>query len=238
MAATNSNPTGSSTPVISVTTDNIGAAPLDPSTNGGDALYPKGIPEPKGTGPLEVERAREGANTDPTAGSGVEGEVAVWESRYSWRNFIGRALARGLLSVAWLALAIYTWGQHHQEIATLAWIALGVVVILWLGLILRMIQAHYSHYYRLTNRRLFVSTGVINRRRDMMELLRVKDVFTRQQSLMERWLGLGTVVVVPGEKELPTFYVTGVDDPKQVMDLIWHHARAERDQRSVKVDSI
>ena len=45
-------------------------------------------------------------------------------------------------------------------------------------------------------------------------------------------------MVVPTEKELPTFYVAGVDDPKQVMDLIWHHARSERDQRSVKVDSI
>jgi len=238
MAATNPNPIGSSSPVISVTTDNLGTAPPDSSTNAGDALYPRGIPEPKGTGPLEEERAREGENTDPTAGTGVEGEVAVWEARYSKRNFIGRALARGLLTVAWIALAYYTWGRNHNELATLTWIALGVVVILWVALIFRMIQAHYSHYYRLTNRRLFVSTGMINRRRDMMELLRVKDVFTRQQSLMERWLGLGTVVVVPGEKELPTFYVAGVDDPKQVMDLIWHHARAERDQRSVKVDSI
>ena len=110
--------------------------------------------------------------------------------------------------------------------------------LLWVGLVCRMIQAHYSHYYRLTNRRLFVSTGIVNRRRDMMELLRVKDVFTRQQSLLDRWLGLGTVVVVPDEKDLPTFYLAGVDDPKQVMDLIWHHARAERDQRSVKVDSV
>ncbi len=101
-----------------------------------------------------------------------------------------------------------------------------------------MVQAHYSHYYRLTNRRLFVSTGVFNRRRDMMELLRVKDVFTRQQSLAERWLGLGTVVVEPNDKSLPTFYLAGVDDPKEVMDLIWHHARAERDHRSVKIDSV
>ena len=79
---------------------------------------------------------------------------------------------------------------------------------------------------------------MFNRRRDMMELLTVKDVFTRQQSLLERWMSLGTVVVVPNEKDLPTFYIAGVDDPKGVMDLIWHHARVEREGRAVEVDSI
>ena len=71
-----------------------------------------------------------------------------------------------------------------------------------------------------------------------MELLRVKDVFTRQLTLMERILGLGTVVVAPTEKDIPTLLLAGVTEPKRLMDLIWHHARAERDQRSVKVDSI
>ena len=92
----------------------------------------------------------------------------------------------------------------------------------------RIIKAGYGHYYRLTTRRLFVSTGLMHRRRDQMELLRVKDVFTRQ-TLVERWLSLGTVVVVSNEKELPTFYLAGVNDPKRVMDLVWHCARAERE---------
>jgi len=140
--------------------------------------------------------------------------------------------------LAWVALAINTWGMGHENHATLTWAAGIVVGVMWLALIFRMIQARYSHFYRLTNRRLFVSTGLWNRRRDMMELLSIKDVFTRQQSLFERWLGLGTVVVVPNEKDIPTFYLPGVDDPREVMDLIWHQARSERDQRTVKVDSV
>jgi membrane protein YdbS with pleckstrin-like domain len=239
MAATNPNPGGLSSPVISIQTDHMGASPADVPSNGVDSLYPEGVPQPAGTQPEESKEANEGLNTDPTAGTGTEGELVVWESRYSKRNFFGRIAVRAVLTLAWIGLAAYTWGmQNHAYLVTPTWIALGVVVIFWLALAYRMVQAHYSHYYRLTNRRLFVSTGIINRRRDMMELLRVKDVFTRQQSLSERWLSLGTVVVVPTEKELPTFYVAGVDDPKEVMDLIWHHARAERDQRSVKVDSI
>lgn len=70
-----------------------------------------------------------------------------------------------------------------------------------------------------------------------MELLRVQDVYTRQ-SLFQRWLSVGTVVIVSSEPHFPLLYLTGVDDPKYVMDLVWHHARAERDRRSVKVDQI
>ena len=238
MAATPSSPPATNSPVTSVSTADLRTAPANFPPPEGDSLYPNGIPDPKGTQQGEERRAQQGESTDPTSGSGVEGEVVVWEARYSKRNFIGRLFSRTVATLAWIALAIYTWGSGHEQLAVPSWIALAGLVLYWLGLAYRMIQAHYSHYYRLTNRRLFVSSGVIHRRRDMMELLRVKDVFTRQQSLMERWLSLGTVVVVPHEKDIPTFYVTGVDQPKEVMDLIWHHARAERDIRSLKVENV
>ncbi len=238
MASTQSTPIESVVPVTTVSTADLGAAPKQFPPTGDDPLYKTGIPEPTGTEPGEEIRAEDHENTDPSSGTGVEGEVVVWEARYSKRNFIGRVAFRSLLTVGWIALAVYTWGSGHENLAALSWISLAVVAVLWISLAFRIVQAHYSHYYKLTNRRLFVSTGVIQRRRDMMELLRVKDVFTRQQSLMERWLGLGTVVVVPSEKDIPTFYVSGVDQPKEVMDLIWHHARAERDIRSIKVENV
>lgn len=203
-----------------------------------NSLYPEGVPEPRGTERSDAGAISQGESTDPTAGTGVEGEVVVWESTYSKRNFIGRGLVRIVLSLGWVALASYTWGMGNERLAGPTWVVGGVVLILWVAMFLRMFQAQYSHSYRLTNRRLFVSTGIIHRRRDMMELMRIKDVFTRQQSLLERLLGLGTVVVVPNEKEIPTYYLTGVDDPQEVMDLIWHHARAERDQRSMKVEEV
>src|SRR6185312_12481837 len=104
--------------------------------------------------------ASQGENTDPTEGVGVEGEVVVWESTYSKRNFIGRGLVLLALSIAWVVLATYTWGMGHERLAYPTWFAGGVVVILWLALLVRMFQAQYSHYYQLTNRRLFLSTGI------------------------------------------------------------------------------
>ena len=108
---------------------------------------------------------------------------------------------------------------------------------MWGMLLYRVLYARFGHYYRLTNRRLFISTGLMRRRRDQMELIRVKDVYTRQR-LVDRWLSVGTVVVVTSEDEFPIQYLAGVDDPKRVMDLVWHHARAERDHRTTKVDTV
>jgi len=203
-----------------------------------NALYPPQGPDPAGTTPESSEAMANSQPEVPSQGAGIEGEEVVWEARYAMRNFVGRLAFRALLTVAWLAFAVYALGYRQEN--DLGWLvtAGGIAVgLLWLALIYRMIQAYYGHYYRLTTRRLFVSTGLMRRRRDMMELLSVKDVFTRQ-TLIERWLSLGTVVVVSSERELPVFYVTGVQNPKEVMDLIWHHARSERDHRSVKVDSV
>jgi len=198
---------------------------------------PSETPAPPGpAGQVASTEARE-ETANHVQGVGVEGEEVVWEARYAMKNFVGRILVRSLLVVAWIALAVYTWGYSDAALAPVT-VAAGIaVVLLWLALLYRILQARFGHYYRLTTRRLFVSTGLMRRRRDMMELLRIKDVFTRQ-TLIERWLSVGTVVVVSSDKELPTFYLAGVDDPKRVMDMVWHQARTERDVKSMKVDSV
>jgi len=198
-------------------------------------LYSPQGPQPRGeNSAVGQEMAQEEAIKGENA-PGVEGEEVVWESRYSMKNFLGRITLRALLTVAWIVLAIYTWGEGHTNLTFLTVLSGIVLGALWVGLGYRILKARYGHYYRLTTRRLFVSTGLMRRRRDQMELLRVKDVFTRQ-TLIERWLSLGTVVVVSTEAELPTFYLAGVNDPKRVMDLVWHCARSEREGKTVQVE--
>jgi membrane protein YdbS with pleckstrin-like domain len=215
-----------------ISTTDLAAGPSAAAPPTADELYGGQGPDPKGTTPQAERRIEQedAANRD----QGIEGEQVVWEARYSMRNFIGRITLRTLLTIAWIALAVYTWGYGHESIATLTIIAGVAVLLAWLQLIYRIVQARFSHYYRLTNKRLFVSSGLMHRRRDQMELLHVKDVFTRQ-SLVQRWLSIGTVVVTSKEAGLETCYLPGVDDPKRVMDLIWHCARAERDGRSIQV---
>lgn len=213
------------------------AAPAQPPTTAPaptTAPQAPGSPEPivdRGDADIPQETPQQ-AN-----GVGTDGETNIWEARYSMKNFLGRLVFWSLAAVGWIVLAVYTWVYEHGGLSILA-VASGIVLaIAWLALGRRILLARYGHYYRLTNRRVFVSTGLFARRRDQMELLRVQDVFTRQ-TLLQRWLSVGTVVIVSHEAALPTLYLTGVDNPKFVMDLVWHHARAERDRRSVKVDQI
>jgi hypothetical protein len=170
---------------------------------------------------------------------GVEGEQVVWEARYSMKNFIGRLTLWTLATLGLLWLVSWMWTHGHlQGAGAIAMAALGIGMgIAWLALLIRILQARYSHFYQLTTRRLFVTTGLFRRRRDQMELIGIKDVFERQ-TLAQRWLGVGTVVVVAPKAELPTFYLTGVNDPKRVMDLIWHYARAEREGKTVQVENL
>jgi membrane protein YdbS with pleckstrin-like domain len=240
-ANTNAQPeaTGvTTTPEPFVAPVRITSAPTLDGTPTAEPLYPPEGPDPKGTTPGAVEEMeRESATSRPEGGVGIEGEEVVWEGAYSLRNFIGRVALRALLTVGWIVLAIFTWGYGYEDLLPVTLIGAAVLIFAWGTLLYRVAQARYGHAYQLTNRRLFVSTGLLRRRQDQMELLRVKDVYIRQK-LLERWMSLGTVVVVSSEKEIPVFYVAGVDDPKQVMDLIWHHARAERDLRSTKIDSV
>jgi len=231
-----------------ISTTDLVAAPVPapaPVADLGDGA----APAPDQTGAVEpapsgtVPGAEPGAGTDVAEdtkeGVGTDGEVLVWEGRYSMKNFLGRLIFWGLMTLAWLALAVYAWGgdEPRTSIRLLAVVAGIVVLFMVAGLIYRIILARYGHFYRLTTRRLFVSSGLYRRRRDMTELLKVDDVYTRQ-TLSQRFLSIGTVVVVSSDQKLPVSYLPGVNDPKGVMDTIWHYARAERDRKSVKIDHV
>jgi membrane protein YdbS with pleckstrin-like domain len=170
-------------------------------------------------------------------GVGTEGEFDVWEARYSMRNFVARFAGTILVTLGCIAFGLFLRAHQVGAAGVFAVVAGGILAVIWLLLFTRILSAHFGHFYRLTNRRLFVSSGVFTRRRDQVELLRVQDIYLRQ-SLLGRWLKVGTVVVLSSEPHLPMVHLAGVLDPKSVQDLVWHHARAERDKRSVKVDAI
>ena len=80
-------------------------------------------------------------------------------------------------------------------------------------------------------------TGLLHRRLDQVELLRVKDVFVRQ-SLLGKWFGIGHVVVVSSEATLPRATLYGIERPRYVMDLIWLRTRAELDNKTSRIEQV
>jgi hypothetical protein len=187
---------------------------------------------------IQVKATQNGeAAASETDGPGVEGEETVWEGHYSAKNFIGRTLIGGLLTLAWLYVAFRTWGVASQ-ISSVWALGLGIGVLLyWLNLGYRYLRAHRGHHYRLTTRRLFVTTGFFSRRVDQIELLRIKDVYI-QQTMIGDWLGIGNVVLISSEHTLPKAYLLGIEDPRGIMDLLWHHMRLEQTQKTHEVRQV
>lgn len=234
IATTDVGPSTATTPPAAPVSEPFVPAPTSVQSADGPLVH--GVP---GT-PDEHQAQKSVNNADPA----VDTEEDVWEARYSLRNFIGRLVGLGLVSLAWLSLWVYA-AQKSTDVnagastglSVLLWTTGLMLLVTWLAILRRIVLARFGHYYRLTNRRLFASTGLFNRRRDQMELLQIKDVYTRQ-TLIQRLLSLGTVVVVSQEQFYPLMYLTGVDDPQAVMDMIWQQARIERDNRSVHVDRV
>jgi hypothetical protein len=144
-------------------------------------------------------------------------------------------------SPLWLFLVFYRWGtaQPDQASGWSFWTILAGLIVLgyWANLAYRYFRAYRGHHYRLTNRRLFVTTGFFSRRVDQLELLRIKDVYI-QQSMVGDWLGIGNVVVISSEQSLPKAYLLGIDEPRRIMDLIWHHMRLEQSTKTNRINPV
>jgi membrane protein YdbS with pleckstrin-like domain len=206
--------------------------------------------EPMADGPVIVAPGAPGALIQPAESEGaqeelqrpgVEGEETVWEGHYSGRNFIGRMIFGGVLAAVWLVLLINGWRTTpgNEGGGWSFWLIVATLIVLgyWANLGYRYLRAHRGHHYRLTTRRLFVTTGFFNRRVDQLELIRIKDVYI-QQTMIGDWLGLGNVVVISSEETLPKAYLLGIDDPRRVMDLIWHHMRVEQMEKTNRVNPV
>jgi hypothetical protein len=178
-----------------------------------------------------------GPHESEAVGPGLDGEETVWEGHYSFKNFLGRALLGALFTLIWLWLAVSTWGMG-RGIGGFWTTALGLVLLAYWGFqAYKFLRAYRGHHYRLTTRRLFLTTGFFQRRVDQLELLRINDVYI-QQSMIGDFLKIGNVVVISSEQTLPKAYLLGIDDPRQVMDLIWHYMRIEQSQKTNRVNPV
>ena len=103
-------------------------------------------------------------------GEGINGEQEIWEGRYSLKNFIGRIMWRVLATGAYLPLTIISWNKGRDDVAFFA-ILIGIALVcFWVKLFYNILGASLGHHYRLTNRRLFITSGLFRSQQNQMEL--------------------------------------------------------------------
>lgn len=86
--------------------------------------------------------------------------------------------------------------------------------------------------YCLTEKKLLIRTGFLNRTEDEIRLYRIMDV-TLHRSLGERLLGIGTIHCCSGDKTSPEFELRHIRNPSHVKELLSDLVEEERRARRV-----
>lgn len=86
--------------------------------------------------------------------------------------------------------------------------------------------------YKLTNEKLMIESGFLNKKEEEIRLYRILDI-TLRRSLGERLFGLGTIHCCSADKSTPEFDISGVRDAAKIKDQISDLVEAERTARRV-----
>lgn len=90
-----------------------------------------------------------------------------------------------------------------------------------------------SESFTLTTERLRTERGVLSKKRDELELYRVRDIETRQ-SLLQRLVGVGTIVLMTSDRSDPTLTLPSVRGHRFAADLIRKHTETMRRLKRVR----
>ncbi|HPO16557.1 MAG TPA: PH domain-containing protein [Candidatus Hydrogenedentes bacterium] len=122
------------------------------------------------------------------------------------------------------------WEGHPSQ-----WINFGLYLICLLTCFLviplfiagwRWLVTKCTHY-ELTTQRIFLSTGVFNKKTDALELYRVLDLQIAEPFFL-RLFGLGNVVLTTSDRTTPTFTFRAIHDPRTLADMLRKHVEACR----------
>jgi membrane protein YdbS with pleckstrin-like domain len=155
-------------------------------------------------------------------------EEELWSGSFSPRAMFGPALGLALLTIA---------GGIAASLAPrpLGWIVWGIAAsVLWLWLALVIVYRRLTVRYRLTSYRFFTETGLLGRVNNRIQAIDIDDVTTKQ-GLIERMLGVGTIVIRARDETSPVVTLRGIEDAPRVADLIDGARRAERNRRGLYV---
>lgn len=166
-----------------------------------------------------------------SAGKGSEQEEKLWTGGFSGKAMLGTWFAALLLSIGLVVLAML------MPIPVLPFIVSGVIALLWIYAIGVFIVRRLSVHYTLTNQRFLHESGLFTRTTDRIEVIDIDDV-TFRQGMVERALGVGTIVIESSDRTHPRLVLAGIDNVKVVAGMIDDVRRKERRRRGIHIEQV
>ena len=119
------------------------------------------------------------------------------------------------------------------------WPSVSIILLLALvGLILLFVPALRARTvrYRITNYRIDFERGLLARNIDTMELWHVEDIHFHQ-SIMNRIMNVGTIVVIGKDETIPRLEMDGLPNPRRLYETLKQRViSVKRQQGVVKMD--
>ena len=91
--------------------------------------------------------------------------------------------------------------------------------------------------YRMSEDRLFLSTGFFTIRDDEVLLYRVRDIGL-QMTLWQRIFGVGTVTIISSDKTLPTLVLKNIKKPRMIKEKIHQQVEEMKLRRRMRIGEI
>ena len=91
--------------------------------------------------------------------------------------------------------------------------------------------------YRMSEDRLFLSTGFFTTKDDEILLYRVRDI-SLTITLWQRIFGVGTVTIISSDKTLPTLVLKNIKQPRMIKEKIHQQVEEMKIRRRVHVGEI
>lgn len=160
-------------------------------------------------------------------------ERSLWQGGYSPKAMYGTwATAAALTVVAIVLVAIYGAQLQNVWLITMAVILLGWCVIIGLYL-----SRRWGVHYELTTQRFVHQEGIFVRRSNRIEVIDIDDV-SYTQGIVQRMLGVGTIVITGSDRSHPELVIQGIDRVPEIASLIDDVRREERRRRSLHIEAI
>lgn len=178
--------------------------------------------------PAEKLRAA-GVHTDS------DEEREIWSGTFSNKAMLGHALGVLLVSILLLIVVASVGALRGSFKIWLA--AIALIGIHWLVLGGILVYHKLSRHYELTTQRFKHRAGILTRTSDRIELIDIDDVRVKQGPI-QAMVGVGNVVITSSDATHPELILQGIENVRDVADLIDDARRAERRKRGLHIEAI
>ncbi len=162
-----------------------------------------------------------------------EPETELWSGSYCAKAMIGA----WMLSVVISVVLLYAWIFVVADTPWLRWTLVIAAIGLWIYQAGRFAYRRLNVSYRLTNQRFVHQSGILRRVTDRIEVIDMDDI-TFEQTVLERFVGTGTIRVTSSDRTHPELLLVGIENVKDVAGKMDDNRRSERRRRGLHIESI